>query len=152
MSDEVFNISKGKLVYYGGLPASSDALKVLLLKSSGLVADDTLLDYDTVAAVLAGASDEADATNYVRKTLASVTVTVDDTNNRVDVDCADLTWTSLGGASNNTIGKIVVYYCPDTGSEADSSNVPLTFHDATYTTTGVDFTVTIPTAGFARAQ
>ncbi len=125
MGNAVFNISKGKPSYYAGLPAAADAIKCLLLKSSGIVADGTLADYTTVAALLAGASDEADFTNYVRKTLASITVTVDNTNDRVDIDCADIVWTTAGGASNNTVAKLVTFYVPDTGAESDSTNIPL---------------------------
>jgi hypothetical protein len=151
MADGVFNISKGKISYYGGLPATSDAIKCLLLKSTGLVADATLTDYDTITALLAGASDECDFTDYVRKTLASITVTVDDTNDRVDIDCADITWTGAGGASNNTIGKLVTFYVPDTGTESDTTNIPLTYHDFVYTTSNVDVTAQVATAGFGRA-
>src|SRR5436189_6450719 len=106
MADGIFNIAKGKIAYYAGLPAANDALIVVLLKSAGLEADDTLNNYDDLAALLAAANDEADATNYARKTVAAgVTVTVDDVNNRVDMDFADQTWAALGGAANNTIGK-----------------------------------------------
>lgn len=151
MADGVFNVAKGKVAYYAGLPATSDAIKWLLLKSSGLVADATLADYDTVSALLAGASDEADFTNYARKTGASVTVTVDDTNDRVDIDCADLTWTSAGGASDNTVAKLVSFYVPDTGAESDTTNIPLTYHDFAYTTSGVTVNAVIASAGFSRA-
>lgn len=152
MANGCFNIAKGKISYYAGLPAASDALIAVLLKSSGLVGDSTLADYDDLASLLAGASDECDFTNYARKTLASVTVTVDDTNDRVDIDCADITWTAAGGASNNTIGKLIVCYDGDTGAGNDSNIVPISFHDFSYTTSGVDLTAVIATAGFARAS
>jgi hypothetical protein len=152
MADVVANIAKGQIAYYAGLPGTNDALIAVLLKSSGLEADGTLADYDTLAAVLAAANDECDATNYTRKTLSNVTVTVDDTNDRVDIDCDDLTYTSLGGASNNTLAKLVVCYDPDTTGGTDSSIVPLTFHDITLTTDGTTVTVTIPSGGFARAS
>jgi len=147
----IFNISKGKIKYYSELPATNDALIIVLLKSSGLVADATLADYDDLAALLAGASDEADFTNYARKTITSVTVTVDDTNDRLDLDIADQTWTSAGGASNNTLGKILVCYDPDTTGGTDSTIVPLSYHDFTATTDGNDLVATIAAAGFARA-
>lgn len=150
MADLLGNAMKGRFAYYSTLPASADSLIVVLLKSSGLEADATLLDYDDLAALLAAANDEADATNYTRKTLSTVTVTIDDTNNRVDVDCDDLVYTSLGGASNNTLSKLVVCYKPDTAS-ADSAIVPLSFHDITLTTDGNTVNVTIPSGGFARA-
>lgn len=152
MADGCFNIAKGKIRYYTELPAASDALIVVLLKSAGLVADATLADYDDLAAVLAGASDEADFTNYARKVVtSSIAATVDDTNDRVDVDMPDLTWTAAGGAANNTIGKLLICYDPATGSGTDSEIIPLTFHDCAFTTDGTDVTVVIAAAGFFRA-
>ncbi|MBG0828540.1 hypothetical protein HS041_12250 [Planomonospora sp. ID67723] len=151
MADGVFNVALGKIAYYGGLPATNDALIAVLIKTSGLQADATLRDHDTLSALLAASNDEADATNYVRKTLSGVTVTVDDTNERVDIDCDDLTYTSLGGASNNTLSKIVICYDPDTTGGTDADLIPLTHHDITLTTDGTTVTVTIPSGGFARA-
>lgn len=151
MADGVFNIAKGKAGYYATLPAANDALIVVLIKSSGLEADDTLNNYDDLAALLAAANDEADFTNYARKTITSVTNTVDDTNNRLDSDFADQTWTSAGGASNNTLGKLLVCYDPDTTAGTDSTVIPLTYHDFSATTDGSDLTAVVATAGFYRA-
>lgn len=152
MADGVFNLSLGKVAYYAGLPATNDALIVVLIKSSGLEADGTLRDYDTLSALLAASNDEADFTNYTRKTLASVSVTTDDTNNRNDADAADFTYTSAGGATNNTIGKALICYDPDTTGGTDGDIIPLTFHDASFTTDGTDQNITIAAAGFYRAQ
>jgi hypothetical protein len=152
MADGVFNVAKGRVAYYAGLPATNDALVVVLLKATGLEADDALNNHDDLAALLAAANDEADATGYARITVtAGVTVTVDDTNNRVDIDMPDLTWTGLGGATNNTLGKLLVCYDPDTTTGTDSTLVPLTYHDFTATTDGTDLSAVIPAAGFARA-
>lgn len=146
------NIAKGKVKYYAELPAANDALIVVLLKATGLEADDTLNNYDDLAALLAAANDECDFTNYSRKTLASVTNTVDDTNNWLDTDAADFTYTAAGGATNNTIGKALICYDPDTTGGTDSSIVPLTYHDFTATTDGNDLQVTVAAAGFYRAS
>ncbi|MEU0469934.1 hypothetical protein ABZ215_38555 [Amycolatopsis sp. NPDC006131] len=151
MSDGVFNAARGRIAHYASLPEANDALIVVLLKSAGLEADDTLNNYDDLAALLAASNDEADFTGYTRKTLATVTVTVDDTNNRVDIDAADFVYTSAGGGTNNTIGKLLVCYDPDTTGGTDSSIVPLTYHDCVFTTDGTDQTITLPTSGFARA-
>lgn len=153
MADSIANIMKGKFAYYTTLPAANDAIIMYLLKSSGLEAHATLVDYDDLSALLAAANDEADATNYARKTItASVTVTVDDTNNRVDTDIPDQVFTSLGGASNNTIGMVGTAYDPDTTGGTDTTVVPMTFHDVTLTTDGSTVTVVIATAGLARAS
>lgn len=152
MANGVFNNVKGKVKYYTELPAANDALLVVLIKATGLEADDTLNNYDDLAALLAAANDECDFTNYTRKTLASVTNTVDDTNNWMDTDAADFTYTAAGGAANNGIGKALIVYDPDTTTGTDSTIIPLTYHDFTATTDGNDLVVTIQTGGFYRAQ
>lgn len=153
MADGVFNIAKGRHVYYATLPATNDAIIVVLLKSSGLEADATLADYDDLAALLAASNDECDFTNYARKTITSgTTPVVDDTNNRVDWDMADQSWASAGGAANNTTGKALVCYDPDTTGGTDSSVIPLTYHDFTTTTDGSTLNLQVAAAGVARAS
>jgi hypothetical protein len=148
----VFNVSKGIWRYYLGLPAASDGLVVVLLKSAGLVADATLADYDDLAALLAGASDEADFTGYARKVLTSgITITPDDGNERVDGDIPDQVWDPAGGAANNTLGKLITCYAPATGGP-DSSLIPVTYHDFVTTTDGTKLTAEINAAGLVRAS
>lgn len=150
MGNGVFNIAKGRAAYYATLPAASDALIVVLLKTVP-DADATLVDYDTLGAVLA-ANTEADFTNYARKTITSVTVTVDDTNDRVDVDIVDQTWSAAGGTLNNTLVKMLVCYDGNTGSGADTDIIPLTHHDFAVTTDGSDVVAQIASSGFYRAS
>jgi len=150
VADFTFNIAKGTIGYYAGLPAANDALIVVLLKSSGLEADAVLKDYDTLQALLAAANDEADFTNYTRKTLASVTNTVDDTNDRRDIDCADFTYTAAGGATNNTCSKLLVCYDPDTTGGTDADIIPLLAYDISLTTDGNDVNVTVHANGLLR--
>lgn len=152
MANGVFNIARGRAAYYATLPAASDALIVVLLKSAGLVADDTLNDYVDLAAILAGASDEADFTNYARKAVtASVTVTIDNAANLVDADLPDQTWAAAGGATNNVLGKLLICYDADTGAGTDSAIIPLTYHDFSATTDCSDLTAQIASTGFFRA-
>jgi hypothetical protein len=148
----VSNQGKGRVAHYSTLPAANDALILLLLKASGLEADGALVDHDTVAAMLAAANDEADFTNYGRKTITSVTVTVDDTNDRVDVDIADQTWTTAGGATNNTLGKAVLAYDDDTTGGNDTNLIPLTYHDFSAVTDGNDLVAVVASSGFYRAS
>ena len=91
---------------------------------------------------------EATFTNYARKTGITGTITVDDTNDRVDVDIPDQTWTSAGGATNNTLTKLVTAY---EESAADSGRIPMTHHDFAVTTDGSDITAQVNSAGFGRA-
>lgn len=151
MADVVFNIAKGRAAYYSLLPATNDAIIVVLLKSSGLVSDATMIDYTSLSAILAGASDECDFTNYVRKTAASVTSVPDNTNNWSAADFADITWTAAGGGTNNTIGKIIVCYDPDTTGGTDADIIPLTAQDFSDTTNGSDLIAQVATAGFFKA-
>lgn len=145
MANLVFNIALGKLAYYAGLPATNDALIMVPLEASGLVGDSTMRDYDDLSTLLAGASNEQ--TTMGRKTLTSVTATVDDTNDRVNMDAADVTWTA---ASGNAIGAVVICYDPDTTTGTDADLIPLTKHDVSMTPDGSDFTLTI--SDFARAS
>lgn len=157
MANGVFNISKGKVNEYmarvdGNDPANS-AIIVVLLKV--VEADATLRDYDTLAAILAGSNTEADFTNYARKTITDASITAptpDDTNDLQAADIPDQTWTSAGGATNNTLVKLIICYDSDTTGGADSAIVPLTYHDFAITTNGSDLTAQIAAAGFFSAS
>lgn len=144
MADFVFNIAKGKLAYYAGLPAANDALIAIPIEASGVESDAILKDYDTVSVLLAAANNEQSTMG--RKTLASATTTVDDTNDRNNMDCADITWT---GATGNAISDILICYDPDTTGGTDADLVPLTWHDFSATPDGSDITATV--SDFARA-
>lgn len=136
--DFVFNIAKGKVAYYAGLPAANDALIVIPIEASGVEADAVLVDYDDVATLLAAANNEQ--TTMGRKTITAVTVTVDDTNNRVDVDIDDITW---AGATGNAISDVLVAYDPDTTAGTDSTLIPLTWHDFALIPDGTDATAQV---------
>lgn len=146
MADGVFNISKGAFVEK--IRDAATNVLVLLLKANE--AESTMIDRDTVDALLAEVgTTEADFTNYARKTGITGTITVDDTNDRVDADIPDQTWTSAGGATNNTLTKLIVAY---EESAADTGRIPLTHHDFAVTTDGSDITAQVNAAGFARAS
>ncbi|MFM9602683.1 hypothetical protein [Streptomyces turgidiscabies] len=145
MANIVFNIACGRVAYYASLPATNDALIMVPIETTGIVSDATMRDYDDLNALLGGASNEQ--TTMGRKTLASVTATVDDTNDRVNIDCADVTWAATAG---NAISAVVICYDPDTTGGTDADLIPLTKHDVTMTPDGSDFTLTI--ADFARAS
>lgn len=147
MADIVFNIAKGKVAYYATLPAANDALIAVPIETSGIESDATLKDYDTLSAILAAANNEQ--TTMGRKTLAGVTATVDDTNDWIDVDFTDPTWTA---ATGNPISAIVVCYDPDTTGGTDADLIPLTKHDAVATPAGGDITWQAPSGGFFRAS
>lgn len=138
MANIVFNIALGKVKYYAELPATNDALIAVPIETTGIVSDATMRDYDDLNALLGGASNEQTAMG--RKTLTGVTVTVDDTNDRVAVDCADITWTA---ATGNAISALVICYDPDTTGGTDADLIPLVKCDFAITPDGSDVTATV---------
>lgn len=145
MADGIFNISKG--AFAEKFRDSGSVGLLLLLKATE--ADATLVDRADVAALLAEAGNtEADATNYARKTAITGTVTVDNTNDRTDLDIPDQVFSSLGGATNNSLVKVIVAY---EESASDAGRVPISHHDITVTTDGTDLTLQVNAAGIARA-
>ena len=145
MSDGVFNIAKGAFAEMFRDGAANGI--VLLLKANETETD--LIDHDELNALLGAAGNtEADATSYARKTGLTGTVTVDDTNDRVDVDMPDQTWSPLGGASNNTLTKLVTAY---ENAAADTTRIPLSHHDFALTTDGSDVSNQFNASGFGRA-
>lgn len=147
MANFVFNIAKGKVAHYATLPAANDALIAVPIETTGIVSDATMIDYATLSDLLAGASNEQ--TTMGRKTLASVAVTVDNTNDRTDVDFADPVW---AGATGNAISALVICYDPDTTGGTDADIIPLTKHDFVVTPNGGDITGVVNAAGFFRAS
>lgn len=144
MADIVFDAAKG--VAAEKVNDSAANVGVMLLKVAE--ADATLKRRLTLAAILAAANTEADATNYARKTALTGAVNVDTTNDRTDVSVANQTWTTLGGATNNSIVKLIVFY---QDSAADSGRIPLVALDFVVTTDGTDVTAQFNAAGFYRA-
>lgn len=148
MADFVFNIAKGRAAYYATLPATNDALIVIPLETTGLEAEATLKDYTDVLALLAGTTNEQ--TTMGRKTVsASVTVTVNNTTDLVDVDMPDQVWTA---ATGNAISKLLIAYDPDTTTGTDSTLIPLVALDCVMTPDGSDFTAQLAATGFYRAS
>ncbi|KAB2384741.1 hypothetical protein [Actinomadura montaniterrae] len=145
MADIVFNIALGKVAYYAGLPAANDGLVVVPIEATGLETDAVLRDYDNLSVLLAASNNEQ--TTMGRKALASVTATVDDINDRVNMDAADVTWTAAGG---NPVGALIICYDPDVSTGTDADLIPLSKHGWSITPDGSDVTATI--ADFIRAS
>jgi hypothetical protein len=82
---------------------------------------------------------------------SGVTVTVDDSNDWLDVDIADQTWTSAGGTTNNSIGKLLMAYDPDIGAGTDTTIIPVSAHDFSFVTDGSSVVAEIAAGGFLRA-
>lgn len=142
MADFVFNIAKGAAAEM--FRDSGAAGGMLLLTTADT--DDAMGDTDHLTALLATAAVEAVDASYARKTGLTGTVTVDDTNNRVDIDMPDQTWTALDGAA---IVDLVIFY---ENAAADSTRIPLTNHDFAVTPDTSDVTAQLNASGFFRAS
>ena len=159
MADQPFNIAKGRAIEFYNRVESNDptnsAFIVVLLKVAE--ADATLIDYDDLNALLGAAGNtEADFTNYTRKTLTDADLDAfpspDDTNNRYDIDLPDITYTSAGGASKNTLVKAILCYDSDTTGGTDANIVPVAHYDFAVTTSGGDITLQWNASGAYRAS
>jgi hypothetical protein len=145
MANIVFNIAKGAVAAYYDRVKSNDpansALILIPIETAGLEADSVLIDADTVAAVLAGTTNEQ--TTLGRKVLTDAELAAipapDDGNDRNDRSLPTVTWAASAG---NAISKILVAYDPDTTTGTDANLVPLTMFDRVVTPNGDDIVVT----------
>ena len=124
----------------------TDTFKVLLV-GTGYTYNET--SHQFVSDV---SSNEISATNYVRKSL-TLTITRQDsaTPKRTVVILSQPTWTSLGGATNDTIAGAIWF--KDTGS--DSTSPLCQFTDLTpsnLTTNGSNFQLTYDQTKIGRAH
>jgi len=110
----------------------NDTVVVLLLTA----APD--IDADTFISDLSG---EVSGGGYTRKTLASKTITTDDTNDRAIFDAADVQWTSLSA----DFRYIVV--SQSTGVDATSRCITTIDTGATQTIDAGTYDITWPTSG-----
>lgn len=152
MGNFIFNQAKGRFVEFATrINANDPANSILTLAAwNTATADATLIDLDTVAALEAdGSTAEVTNSGYARKTFAdsTITITVDDTNDRTDLDVADQTWTAVGAGTAWT--DLSFNYDSDSTGGTDANQIPVSFHDFAVTPDGSDITATI--AVFARA-
>ena len=156
MANQVFNIALGRVAeLYNRVdtndPANS-ALIIAILATAGVETDAVLKDKDTLADVVAGTTNEVTNTGYARKTLTDTDIVAfapDDTNDRVDLDIPDQTWTAV--AAGDGWNDLLVCYDSDTTGGTDANIVPCTMHDFSVTPDGSDITAQIAAAGFYRA-
>lgn len=155
MADFVFNIGKGRVAELYNRVDSNDpansALIIVIIDANGDT-DATMRDRETLAALLGGTANEVTNTNYARKTLTDSDLTAfaaDHTNDRVDLDIPDQTWTAVAAGTAWT--DFLVCYDGDTTGGADTAIVPLTNHDFAVTPSGTDIVAQIAAAGFFRA-
>lgn len=145
MANIVFNIAKGRIAELYNRVKSNDpansALILVPIETAGLESDATLIDADTLTALLSGATNEQ--TTMGRKTLTDADLAAfpapDDVNDRMDVSLPTVTWTAAAG---NAISKIAVCYDGDTTAGTDANIIPLTMFDFAQTPNGSDIQMT----------
>lgn len=142
MADGVFNIVKGAAVEKF---RDTNAVGIVALMTANETEVD-LVDHDEFNALFGAAGNtEASDASYGRKTSLTATVTVDDSNDRADLDFPDQTFTALDGAA---IVKLLTGY---EESAAETGRIPITHHDFAVTPDTSDVTAQFNAAGFFRA-
>jgi hypothetical protein len=156
MADFVFNRGLGRGVEWAERVNANDPTNAVLvigvLATTGVQADSVLKDLDDWTALVAGATDFVTNTGYARKVLdqtGGITITYDDTNDRVDVDFPDQTWTAVAAGSG--WNDVVVGYDSDSTAGTDANILPHTQHDFVLTPDGSDITMQVAAAGYFRA-
>lgn len=144
MANIVFNIAKGRVAELYDRVDNNDganaALILVPIETSGLESDATLIDVDTLTALLAGTTNEQ--TTMGRKTLTDVELAAGSPTDASDYNGRSLpsvTWTA---ATGNAISKIAVCYDADTTAGTDANIIPLTMFDFAITPDGSDVTMT----------
>ena len=156
MADQIFNIALGRIAeLYNRVDLNDPTNAALIIVVIDTSATDAVLkDLDDLAAIEANASTaEVTNTNYARKTLVDSDLTAfapDDTNDRVDLDIADQTWTAV--VAGDAWTDLLICYDSDTGAGTDANIVPLAQYDFAVTPDGSDITAEVNAAGFFRAS
>jgi len=144
-------------VMNGSIDMDADTLRVMLVKNTYTYDKDHQYVDD------GGANDpidhECDATGYTgghggagRKAVANVGQQANETNDRVDIDNDDIVYSSIGGATNNSLGGVVLY---KDGGVGDSSNALIAFWEISVNTNGGDITLDfndLPSGGNLRVS
>ena len=156
MADQIFNIALGRVAELYNRVDLNDptnaVLTIVVVVSTDT--DATVKDIDDLLALLALAlTAEVTNTNYARIELVDTDLAAfapDDSNDRVDLDIADQTWTAVAAGDNWT--DLVICYDADSTGGTDVNIVPLCWYDFVITPDGSDITAVINTAGFYRAS
>lgn len=154
MADFVYNQAKGRAVGWADrVNANDPANSAFIIEVINTAATDaTLRDLDTFAQIEADANTaEVANAGYARKTItdaSGLTVTVDDTNDRNDLDIPDQTWTAVAAGTAWT--DVVFGYDSDTTTGTDANVIPISQHDFAVTPDGSDITAQV--AVFFRAS
>lgn len=133
MADLIFNVAKGRHVeWYHRVDSNDPANSALIVVpvDVGATSDATIIDFDTLAAVLGGGVTERNASGWNRKTLTDVdlaAIVPDDTNNWFQYAIPDQTWDPGPTAGNVT--DLLLCYDNDTTAGTDANILPIAILD-----------------------
>lgn len=142
MAEVAYNAGKARLLA-GAVTAGGSNLKAAVIITSKTGASDP--DLATMAAIDAVGTV---AFHSERLSLASVTVTTDNTNDRINLDAANLSFAAAAGV---TALALVVYDA--TTDTSDSTRIPLFFYDTGFGAgLPMDGGLNVTITDFARAS
>lgn len=122
----------------GAIDLDSDTLKIMLIQS-GYTYDPDQTDVTTLAASEATCTGYTGGFGGAGRKVATVTSQQNNTQNEWDWAIANLTWTGLGGAVNNTlIGAAII---KEVTNDAGSFPVAYFEFSSSFTTNGSDVTL-----------
>ena len=150
MASFIHNSAKGKHAEFMARINANDpvnsVLLLALIANTGVETDAVLLDKADWAALVVGTTDFATNTGSTRKPLdqtGGITITIDNTNDRVDVDIPDQTWTAVANDGTGAISDLATGYDSDSTAGTDANVVAMSYHDFIITPDGSDITATI---------
>lgn len=147
--------NRGRLLLVQGAwdDVASTIIRCGLVKVQPAAADTQaeIDDMNTVTDLITtAAATECDATNYARKNLSRTNFAEDDTNNWAQAVAASITWTALGGASNNTIYGVFFYDASTDTNDGTRLLLSVDWLATPVATNGGDWTYN-PSSGLYRA-
>ena len=157
MADLIFNVSLGRVAEFYVRVDTSDptdaVFEIFVLATAGIEADAVLRDTDNMSALFVGSTDEVTNGGYASIVLDDtdlVAFAPDDTNDRVDLDIPDQTFSAI--AAGDGWNDIVIGYDSDSTVGGDANIIPMTLHDFVVVPDGSDITMQVAAAGFYRAS
>lgn len=123
MSEVIYNVAKTP-AQYAKLTAGATVFKAAVVITSKTGAADP--DLATMAAIDAVGTVALHAT---RVTLTGVTVTTDNTNDRINIDCADIVFPAAAGV----VALALIIYDATTDT-SDATRIPVAFYDTNFST------------------
>ncbi len=155
MANYTFNVAKGRPAMLhdsvnDNSPANS-ALILIPLSTQGSEAEAQ--DYNTVAAVLGGVSNEQTAGNWARKTITDTGITasvLNNTDNRRDLSLPEVQWTGPAPTVGNDTTGLLIAYDADTTGGSDSDLIPISSH--TFAITANGNTVTLNAGRYMESE